>query len=58
MKKTRSKAEIEWRQEFSDARWERRADYLMEFFSQPSGLLHREDQGQTEEAERSEPSRP
>lgn len=38
-KKVASEAEQRWRKERSDERWERRVEYLMEFFSKPSGLL-------------------
>ena len=40
-KKVRSQAELRWRRLRSDERWERRVDYLMRFFSAPSGLLPR-----------------
>ena len=40
--KRRSTAEIAWRKQYSDERWENhRVPYLMEFFSQPSALLPR-----------------
>ena len=40
--KLRSAAEIAWRKQYSDERWENhRVPYLMEFFSQPSALLPR-----------------
>ena len=58
MKKARSDAERAWRQQFSDERWEKRADYLMEFFSQPSGLLRPVALGQTAQEERREQAQP
>ena len=39
--KVRSAAELRWRRQRSDERWERRVDYLMRFSSAPSGLLPR-----------------
>lgn len=41
-KKVRSEAEIKWRQESQDKRWERREEYLMRQFSAPSCLLPRQ----------------
>lgn len=38
-KKPLSAAEQRWRKARSDERWERRVEYLQEFFSMPSGLL-------------------
>lgn len=42
MKKNRTSAEIQWRKSRSDERWEKRADYLMEFFSQVTTVLPRQ----------------
>jgi hypothetical protein len=42
MKKTRSEAEIRYRKERSDARWEIREEYLMVQFSRPTTALPRQ----------------
>jgi hypothetical protein len=42
MKKTRSEAEIRYRKERSDARWEIRAERQMWAFSQPTTMLPRQ----------------
>lgn len=42
MKKNRTNAEIQWRKSRSDERWEKRADYLMGFFSQVTTALPRQ----------------
>ncbi|MBK9246090.1 MAG: hypothetical protein IPM30_14850 [Burkholderiales bacterium] len=39
--KQRSAAEVAWCTQDSDERWERRAEYLLDFFSQPSGPIYR-----------------
>ena len=41
-KKLPDQAEIDYRKARSDERWERRVEYLMEFFSQPTCLLPRQ----------------
>jgi len=41
-KKLPDQAEIDYRKTRSDERWERRVEYLMEFFSQPTCLLPRQ----------------
>ncbi len=40
-RKQMSAAEAAWRKHRGDERWERRVEYLLEFFSQPSALLPR-----------------
>jgi hypothetical protein len=50
MKKTRSEAEIRYRKERSDARWEIREEYLMVQFSHPTCLLPRQIGLQLQEA--------
>jgi|GEM_PF-2954449 len=42
MKKTRSEAEIRYRKERSEARWEIRAERQMVLFSQPTTMLPRQ----------------
>jgi hypothetical protein len=42
MKKTPSEAELRYRKERSDARWEIRVEYLMVQFSHPTCLLPRQ----------------
>jgi len=50
MKKIRSEAEIRYRKERSDARWEIREEYLMFKFSRPTCLLPRQISHQLQEA--------
>ena len=50
MKKTRSEAEIQYRKERSDARWEIRVERQMWVFSQPTCLLPRQIGHQLQEA--------
>jgi len=40
--KVPSAAQIQWKKERSDARWEIRVEYLMEFFSSVSTMLPRQ----------------
>ena len=40
-RKQMSAAEASWRKWYSDERWERRADYLLKFFTSPAALLPR-----------------
>ena len=40
-RKQMSAAEASWRKRCSDERWERRADYLLKFFTSPAALLPR-----------------
>lgn len=55
MKKTRSEAEIRYRKERSDARWEIRDEYLMVQFSRPTCLLPRQIGHQMQEARQAQP---
>ncbi len=50
MKKTPSEAERSYRKERSDERWERRVEYLMVLFSQPTCMLPRQIGHQLQEA--------
>jgi len=50
MKKIRSEAEIRYRKERSDARWEIRDEYLMIQFSHPTCSLPRQISHQLQEA--------
>ena len=50
MKKIRSEAEIRYRKERSDARWEIRDEYLMVLFSHPTCSLPRQIGHQLQEA--------
>jgi hypothetical protein len=52
MKKTRSEAEIRYRKERSDARWEIRDEYLMVLFSRPTTMLPRQIGHLREQAQR------
>lgn len=56
MKKTRSEAEIRYRKERSDARWEIREEYLMFQFSHPTCLLPRQIGHLREQARQSQAS--
>lgn len=60
MKKMRSEAEIAWRQERHDERWEIRAERQMRVFSRPTCLLPRQIGHQLQEArqEQSQPQPP
>lgn len=58
MKKTPSEAEIAYRKERSDERWERRVEYLMVQFSQPTCLLPRQIGHQRQEALQARSLRP
>jgi hypothetical protein len=42
MKKNQTQSEMQWRKDRSDERWEKRADYLMGFFSQVTTSLPRQ----------------
>lgn len=53
-KKQRTVAEINWRQERHDERWEIRVDYLMEVFSGVSVMLPRQIAHQNAENEKSQ----
>ena len=53
-KKQRSVAEINWRQDRHDERWEIRADYLMEVFAGVSVMLPRQIAHQNVENEKSQ----
>lgn len=42
IKKNQTQSEMQWRKDRSDERWEKRADYLMGFFSQVTTSLPRQ----------------
>jgi hypothetical protein len=42
MKKIRSEAELAWRKQRSDERWEARVEWLEVLFSQPTTMLPRQ----------------
>ncbi len=56
MKKIRSEAEIAWRQERHDERWEIRAERQMRVFSRPTCLLPRQIGHLREQARQSQAS--
>jgi len=58
MKKNPSEAEIRYRKERSDARWEIREEYLMFRFSRPTCLLPRQIGHQLQEARQAQSQPP